>query len=298
MKIPSTTIEVDDFRPTDASLHVLTHFHADHRRGLEHGDRRPILCSTITRNLLVGMLRVRQASVRTIDPGEQLLLAGGVRVRAYDANHCPGALMLLFEVDGRRILHTGDFRYCAEHDRHPELFDRIDTLLLDCTYRADEDRFDHPPLEEAIETVVQRIADHPDKQVHLGVYMVGKNRLVQAVAERFGERVSLPPRYHNLYRLLGMERFVTADRRRTRIHGVPMGYLRHDFQTHNPRWWEHSIVILPTGWTGGFGDGQHWYYVPYSEHNSSAELRAFLARVGPCEVVNTNDFFPGPAPVP
>ena len=39
------------------------------------------------------------------------IIVEGVRITYMDANHCPGAAMILFEVPGKRpVLHTGDCR--------------------------------------------------------------------------------------------------------------------------------------------------------------------------------------------
>ena len=59
-----------------------------------------------------------------------------VAVTLMEANHCPGAVMFLFEGSFGRILYTGDFRYQAAHPcfREP-CFQRLwDGLLLDAVY--------------------------------------------------------------------------------------------------------------------------------------------------------------------
>lgn len=291
MKIPQTSIEVDDFRPVDASLHALTHYHADHRRGLQRGDQRPILCSTLTRRLLVGLHGIPPRSCQTLDPGQSVALSDSIRVTAFDANHCPGALMLLFEIEGRRHLHTGDFRYAAEHDAQAELFDDIDTLFLDHTYWSQQDEWEHPPQDRAIEEILELIRSHPRRTVYLGVYTIGKNRIVQAIHRELGLKVALTARYHKVYELLGMSDCVTLDRRSTRVFGFAMGYFQRAFQMHYPRYEKDGIVILPTGWKEGRGSGLNYHYVPYSEHCSSSELRRFVEKVAPKKVVDTNDFF-------
>ena len=288
MRIPNTRIEVDDFRPEGAELYVLTHYHADHRQGLREGDRRPMLCSPVTARLVTGLQKVDPCGITEIEPGQTLELPGQVRVSAFDANHCPGALMFLFEVDGRRHLHTGDFRYCARHDQHPELFRDIDTLFADCTYLGDEDDTVLPTQEEAIEQVLDLIRRHPGHQVFLGIHTVGKNRIIEAIHRELGLPVYLTEHYHKVYELLGLTHCVTRDRRATRIRAYAMAYFAKYFHEVYPDSARDSIVILPTGYTEDRGEGENFHFVPYSEHNSTAELNAFLEKVGARELVDIN----------
>jgi L-ascorbate metabolism protein UlaG (beta-lactamase superfamily) len=74
-----------------------------------------IYCSPVSARLLAHDKGLRAPQVQELRLGQPLLLQG-VTVTAIDANHCPGAVMLLFEVpapDGtvNRILHTGDCRW-------------------------------------------------------------------------------------------------------------------------------------------------------------------------------------------
>lgn len=56
----------------------------------------------------------------------------GVPVVFVNANHCPGAVMLLFDVAGKRFLHSGDFRFALWMEQCPLLRAcRPDVLYLD-----------------------------------------------------------------------------------------------------------------------------------------------------------------------
>lgn len=76
-------------------------------------DRGTLYCSPPTALLIQQQLRVKPACIRSV-PLNSPITVEGVRVTFLDANHCPGAVMILFEPPGRRpVLHTGDCRLVA-----------------------------------------------------------------------------------------------------------------------------------------------------------------------------------------
>jgi hypothetical protein len=60
----------------------------------------------------------------------------GIKVIFIDANHCPGAALIHFELpNGQCYLHTGDFRACKlMQDYHLFVNKRVNILYLDTTY--------------------------------------------------------------------------------------------------------------------------------------------------------------------
>lgn len=287
MRIPKTKIDVDDFSRTDAQYYALTHYHSDHRRGLRKGDTRRIICSDITKRLLTDLQEIPADSITVIDPGNEITLPGWITVRAFDANHCPGAVMFLFTVNGIKYLHTGDFRYCRGHDDYPELFEGIEILYVDSTYKSEE-KYNHPSQEEAIEQIISLIRGNPDKKVFIGLYEIGKNRIIQAVYEELGIRVYVTRERRHIYSIMNMDEAVTIDPDESRIKGYSMSYFYRNFKLRYPDYEKDSIVIIPTGWAGGWKSNNEFYYVPYSEHNSSEELRRFIDKVRPGRVVEIN----------
>lgn len=87
--------------------YFLTHFHADHYYGLKRTFPHTIYCSTTTSNLL----RLKyKAKTEALEMYKEYELNEGETVRLIDAHHCPGAVCLIFKIQGEYILHTGDFR--------------------------------------------------------------------------------------------------------------------------------------------------------------------------------------------
>uniref|UniRef100_A0A8B9T299 5' exonuclease Apollo n=1 Tax=Anas platyrhynchos TaxID=8839 RepID=A0A8B9T299_ANAPL len=108
--LPGTPIAVDFWsvrRAGGARLFFLSHMHADHTAGLSSTWRRPLYCSPLTARLLHHRLQVPRCWIRPLEVGQSHALGEEVTVTLLDANHCPGAVMFLFEGAFGTILYTG-----------------------------------------------------------------------------------------------------------------------------------------------------------------------------------------------
>lgn len=89
---------------------------------------------------MIGQARLPRASLQahhTETQSSVLGLCGMVEVTLVDANHCPGAVQLLFRLPNKqRYVHCGDFRFHARMLADVQLaaFQRAHALYLDTTY--------------------------------------------------------------------------------------------------------------------------------------------------------------------
>jgi DNA cross-link repair 1A protein len=163
-----------------------------------------------------------------------------VTVTLLDANHCPGAVMFLFEVGGRRILHVGDFRWDRERMMQmPQLCafgnssTRLDEIYLDTTYC--DARYTLPTQEEAILAAIEvatremkiSTKDKSMKTLFLfGSYTIGKERIYMSVAESLKSKVYVDGRrYRILSQVFTNERMrlFTTKKSETNLWVVPLG---------------------------------------------------------------------------
>ncbi|KAG0220599.1 DNA break repair nuclease [Mortierella sp. GBA43] len=156
-KMPDTNFTVDAFSYgaiDGCDAYFLTHFHSDHYGGLtstwSHG---PIYCSNITANLVISRLGVDTNYVKRL-PMDEPTIVQGVTIRLLDANHCPGSVLFVFDLQNpqRRYLHTGDFRAIPDMCLNPILCQPpntpIDILYLDTTYM--NPKYTFPPQDTVV----------------------------------------------------------------------------------------------------------------------------------------------------
>jgi len=180
-KMPGTPFSVDAFSYgpiPDCSVYFLTlvslffflsppclkflmiphssHFHSDHYQGLnKRFDYGQIFCSRITARLVAQELGVEPSLITSLDLDTPYDIEG-VKVTFLEANHCPGAVLVLFELrNGKTLLHTGDFRANASMPLYPAMKERkIDTLYLDTTYCQPTHAF--PSQQEVLDSLISQ----------------------------------------------------------------------------------------------------------------------------------------------
>ncbi|GLI65272.1 hypothetical protein VaNZ11_008764 [Volvox africanus] len=272
--IPGTRIVVDLFGPLSKCIsasmspfRILTHFHADHYKGLTRSfTGGTVLASPVTARLVSERLKLPAARLRTL-PMDTEVEVDGASLTLVDANHCPGAAMVVAYPPGGwpPVLHTGDCRL-GEHMRSnpalQALVGRRCTLVLDTTYC--DPQYEFPSQRAVLDAVLDAVkAESFNKRALFvfGTYTIGKERLFLEVAAAMGQKVycskekaatlaacGLAPQYASL---------ITTNHLEANIHAVPLFKVTLDglsaiLQQYRGR---YSAVIgfSPTGWnhTGG-----------------------------------------------
>ncbi|KAH9496897.1 DNA cross-link repair 1A protein [Bulinus truncatus] len=311
-KIPGTAITVDAFRYgviPDCQAYILTHFHYDHYGGLTKKFTQPIYCSQVTGNLVEHRLGIDNKWINRLPLWQPCQIAG-ITLTLMEANHCPGAVIILFEIPGgKKILHTGDFRACIEMEQYKMLQNvTISELYLDTTYCDPSYAF--PPQIEVIEFVVELVLNHvtekPNTLIVCGAYTIGKERIFQAIANVLDSKICVLRDKKKVLDCLDDEDLksrLTLDWSKGQVHVLPMGKLNQSaLSEHHSKYpqFDSIIAFQPTGWTHQekLDSLQNlkpkWsmknitlYGVPYSEHSSFLELKHFVQFLKPRKIIPT-----------
>ncbi|KAJ7945243.1 DNA ligase-like [Quillaja saponaria] len=306
--------------------HFLTHAHKDHSCGISTHASYPIYCTQFTKILLLQYCpQLHNSLFVGIEVGQSVVvddLDGAFTVTALDANHCPGAVMFLFEGKFGAILHTGDCRltpeclqnlpenYIGKKEKEPRC--RFDFVFLDCTFGSFSQSM--PSRHSAIQQVISCIWKHPDAQtVYLTCDQLGQEEILLNVFQTFGSRIyvdkaSNPECFHNLTLLVPE---ILSDDPSSRFHvfdGFPRLYERGKTKLLGARanlQPEPLIVRSSAQWYAcgeGFSEIESArkkrtneaikdqfgvWHVCYSMHSSKEELEWALQLLAPKWVVST-----------
>lgn len=325
LQLSGQTFAVDAFcygQIPNVKHYFLTHFHSDHYGGLsKQWKAGPIYCSPSTARLVHQQLGVEDQWLVPIKNGQETIV-DGVSVVFLDANHCPGAVVILFN---REVLHTGDFR--ASAGLRAELANwtsHISSVYLDTTYLDPLRTF---PAQDAVvdvcaEHCLQLQMKKPRKNfflkerptrilVMVGSYSIGKERLALRIAQRLDTNIWASARKHKILDALdleGLQDRLVNDGTSCQVYLVSMRDVTKARLEEQWKWlqkhYTQLIAFVPTGWTFGKSDSSVYdteslkskaitsgdisiYRVPYSEHSSFLELQEFCTALGAHKLIAT-----------
>ena len=112
------SFNTNEFREYSLEIvHVLTHFHSDHRPGLQKNFRGRMICSPITADLVEGSLGVGRSHIERLPIGVEKKIAPPIdsllkpfTIEFIDANHCPGSVCVLIRGEDFSHFYMGDCR--------------------------------------------------------------------------------------------------------------------------------------------------------------------------------------------
>eukprot|EP00890_Picochlorum_soloecismus_P006264 jgi/Picsp_1/6639/NSC_03982-R1_dna cross-link repair protein snm1 len=319
-QIPGTQFVVDGFNFNWSPFvrhYFLTHYHSDHTIGLKKSFDR----GEVTARLLIYDFGIRRDVVRPLALDVTTRIQG-VEVTLICANHCPGAVCFVFKLpdsdekgmNGKLILHTGDFRYCEEkHGQHPILLDRsVDILMLDTTYC--DKKWVFPSQGDVIEAVSRFIWNkrqrNPRTLFLFMSYRIGKEKCYFGAAEKNNLKIYVSAAKRKILNLLNLPdkwmSLLTENQFEAHIHISTMMHQKYPESVQeelkcSP--WTEAVLIRPTGWTfrhnvarngdtlalepRSICDKVSSVGVPYSEHSSFAELQACVKKIRPKKLIPT-----------
>ncbi|XP_054905965.1 5' exonuclease Apollo isoform X3 [Poeciliopsis prolifica] len=267
--IPDTPLVVDFWQVRKcpgSRLFFLTHMHSDHTVGLTSTwSNRPIYCSPVTAALLRLKLQVKEQWIHPLELCEPYLLP---------------------------LDDIGDFRYTPSMLREPCLRTNttIDVLYLDNT-NCDPNRT-LPSRQKATQQIKEIIRRHPDHNVVIGIYSLGKESLLVELAMEFKTWIEVNFERMETLRALELPDVFTTEPGAGRIRVVDQSKIcsavLHEWNREQP-----TLAILPTS-RPLISFHPSVYVVPYSDHSSYQELEDFVSALKPSSLVPiVGGFLPG-----
>lgn len=204
---PAGDFHVDPVRKVARA--VITHGHSDHARA----GHEAVLATKET----LAVMAARYGDKYTAAPqaarfGETNTL-GAARVTLRPAGHVIGSAQIVIEVEGKRVIVSGDYKRARDPTCLPFEPVNCDIFITEATFGLPV--FRHPPAEREVAKVLHSLRLFPDRPHVIGAYSLGKaQRLIALIREA------------------GCDDPIFVDKATERlcalyaVHGVPLGDIR------------------------------------------------------------------------
>jgi len=300
--IQFTTIAVD-FWPRQGFQHLthlfLTHAHTDHTKNLDHTwCNQFIYCSQITKKLIIDLkgikpeyiieLEMTKTHIMKLDANETF------NVTLLDANHCPGAVMFLFEGYFGNILATGDFRYSPSMFVDSPLSNQkeIELCYLDNTY-LHEYYAAIPTREEAFKEMV-KIIETKRADINsiclLKLKYLGKENLLIDLFKHFQKPILVDQTRFNRYtKILSLnEECFTTEPHADTLIAIEDDNLLANENVYKFLSKKYAVYLEPTalhlGPKQSTKPSENFYRIAYTDHSSYRELIEFVRQLRPKKI--------------
>ncbi len=318
----------DDSDSCDGVL--FTHYHGDHVGQLKNIRAEiPVYMGALTKDVLLAscrspldpLLKNRLKQARIFEPGNRFAI-GDILITPFWVDHSAcDSYMFLLEAEGKRVLHTGDFRLHGFRGKAlPKLLrwkiGKVDVLIIEGTHlsRSGTVSFTERQLQQQVKkymqqykyvfvlcaaTQLERICALA-KAVPAGKYFVCdgyQNKLLDLLQRHWGN-------YSALYRNLKKITYGKNLHERFAEKGFLMMVRdNRQFRSIIRRFDPHQSVILYSMWDGyrtrpnsSLPDflnlSEHWAPLHTSGHSSQADLQQVIQKLSPRRVIPIHTEYP------
>src|SRR5690606_3073515 len=167
---PPGDFYIDPVRPVDRAL--LTHGHSDHARS-GHGH---VLATRETLDIMAIRHGENFAGASQVAKIGEMITINGVRVSFHPAGHVLGSVQIAVELDGTRIVASGDYKRVADPTCAPFELVPCDVFITEATFGLPV--FRHPRPEDEIARLLKSMRQFPERAHLVGAYSLGKAQRV------------------------------------------------------------------------------------------------------------------------
>ncbi|KAK6749460.1 hypothetical protein RB195_001832 [Necator americanus] len=296
-------IAIDRFvRKDGCRYHFLTHAHVDHIVNLNKSWKSPIYCSEMTAKILPIVLGTKAPSSKVLRPlkvGESHVIEPNLLVTVLDSHHCVGSVMFLFEgasIPGGSVLCTGDFRadsgMLARFDDDPSFkklteVTSISKIYLDNTY-LEYSKPTFPERTESEKMLISEMEKLHDCSILIPVFKLGREDILEKLSHHFSEPITTSSERLAIRKVYGLKQGEFTDGADTsaRIRTSPR-QAKSVFAALKKM--TPPAVVVDISLRGEYTEilKENLITVPYSDHSSCEEIRAFLSRLRFGEIIPT-----------